>query len=60
MYLRKVVNRIFFFNLLFIGVLKVNDENSKDPGPDPLVRGMDTADPDPYQNVMDPQHWFLF
>ncbi len=30
------------------------------PGPDPLVRGMDPwiqiADPDPPQNVMDPQH----
>jgi hypothetical protein len=22
--------------------------------PDPLVRGLD---PDPHQNVMDPQHW---
>jgi hypothetical protein len=24
--------------------------------PDPLIRG---ADPDPHQNVTDPQHWFL-
>jgi hypothetical protein len=24
--------------------------------PDPLVRGS-TTDPDPHQNVMDPQHW---
>jgi hypothetical protein len=26
-----------------------------EPDPDPLVKG---RDPDPYQNVMDPQHWF--
>ncbi len=26
----------FFFNLFFVGILKVNDEN-----PDPLVKGMD-------------------
>jgi hypothetical protein len=25
-----------------------------DPDPDPLVRGVD---PDPHQNVTDPQHW---
>jgi hypothetical protein len=31
--------------LFFVGVLKASDENS---------RG---ADPDPCQNVMDPQHW---
>ncbi len=37
-----------------IGVLKVKDENSRMPDPDPaaLVRG---EDPDPYQNVTDPQ-----
>ncbi len=33
------------------------------PDPDPLVRGMDPesegTDPDPYQNVTDPQHWLL-
>ena len=43
-----------------VGILKVNDENSRiriqDPDPDPLVRSMD---PDPPQNVMDPEHWFL-
>ncbi len=33
-------------------ILKVTDENQQDP--DPLVKG---ADPDPYQNVTDPQHW---
>jgi hypothetical protein len=48
----------FFFNLFFVGILKLNDENSrirmKDP--DPLVRGMD-PDSDPNQNVKDPEHW---
>jgi hypothetical protein len=39
-----------FKKYLFVGVLKVNDEKWQDP--DPLVRG---TDPDPYQNVMDPQ-----
>jgi hypothetical protein len=30
MYLQKVIIRIFFcFNKLFVGVLKVNDENSR-------------------------------
>ncbi len=42
-------------NLSFAGILKVNDENSRqdpdpNPDPDPLVRGMV-----PLQNVMDPQ-----
>ncbi len=45
-----------------VGILKVNDESSRiriqdsdpNPNPDQLVRGMD---PDPHQNVMDPQHW---
>ncbi len=40
----------FFYIIFFVGNLKVNDENSRiriqDPGPDP----------DPHQNVMDPQH----
>ncbi len=37
-------------------VLKVTNENSmvSESDTDPLVRG---ADPDPYQNVTDPQHW---
>jgi hypothetical protein len=32
-----------FFKLVFVGILKVNDEYSRDlnPDPDPLVRGMD-------------------
>jgi hypothetical protein len=35
-----------------LGALKVNDEN-----PDPLIQRLGSADPDPYQNGMDPQHW---
>ncbi len=38
----------FFKNLFYVGVLKVNDENSQRHR---------SADPDPHQNVMDPQHW---
>ncbi len=28
-----------------------------EPDPDPLVRGTDPGDPNPHQNVTDPQHW---
>ncbi len=38
--------------LVFFGVLKVNDENSR-------IRRRGSVDPDPHQNVMDPQHWNL-
>jgi hypothetical protein len=47
MYLQKVISRKIFFLIFFVGILKVNDENSRiriqdpDPDPDPLVRGMD-------------------
>jgi hypothetical protein len=49
MYLQKIISRKnVLTKLVFVGILKVNDENSKiriqypDPDPDPLVRGMDT------------------
>jgi len=35
MYLQKVI-----YNKNFVDVLKVTDENMRDPDPDPLVRGM--------------------
>jgi hypothetical protein len=39
---------------------KIAGSGSRIQDPDPLVRGMDPADPDPdpdpHQNVMDPQH----
>ncbi len=46
MYLQKVISRNFFYKInFFVGILKVNDENSRirvqDPDPDPSVRGMD-------------------
>jgi hypothetical protein len=48
MYLQKVISRKnWVTKLVFAGILKVNDENSRirmqdpDPNPDPLVRGMD-------------------
>jgi hypothetical protein len=68
MYLQKVISRIFFKqNLFFVGILKVNDENSRiriqdsDPGFGSgsinQRHGSADPDPDPNQNVMDPQHW---
>jgi hypothetical protein len=48
MCLQKVVSGNFFGQkLIFVGIMKINDENSRiriqdpDPNPDPLVRGMD-------------------
>jgi hypothetical protein len=55
MYLQKV-RKTFFLNKIFVGVLKVNGENSRiGTDPDPLLGGMD---PDLYQNVVDLQHCF--
>ncbi len=34
--------------------MKVNDENSR---PGSICQGHGFADPDPQQNVMDPEHW---
>ncbi len=42
-------------NQFFAGILNVNDENSRIRIQDPGRHG--SADPDPPQNVMDPQHW---
>jgi hypothetical protein len=44
MYLQKVISRkIFKKELVFVGLLKVNDKNRRiqDPNQDSLVRGMD-------------------
>jgi hypothetical protein len=41
------------FNFL-VAILKVTDENSKIRS---RIRRYGSADPDPYQNVTDPQHW---
>jgi hypothetical protein len=52
MYLQKVISRKTFLNVFFVGNLKVNDENSGS-----ISQRHGSADPDPHQNVMDPQHW---
>jgi hypothetical protein len=55
MFLQKVIIRKNnFLNYFFVGVLKVNDENSR-------IRiqiwiHIGSADPDSHQNVMDPKH----
>jgi hypothetical protein len=44
-------------NLLFFGVLTVTEEKEQDPDPSGSVSQMyGYADPDPYQNVTDPEH----
>ncbi len=47
----------------FVGVLKVTDEKSRIPDPYPSVKGkvwILDPNPDPYQNVTDPEHFFYF
>ncbi len=46
---------MFFFRFRLDGHWRKwqDPEPDPDPNPDPLARG---ADPDPYQNVTDPQH----
>ncbi len=51
----------FFLNYFFVGVLKVYDDNSgsgSESGSISQMHGSAEADPDPHQNVIDPQHWF--
>jgi hypothetical protein len=56
MYLQKVKAENFFTKFVFVGILKVYDENSMiriqdpDPNPDLLVRGS-VADPDPGSGI---------
>ncbi len=51
MYFQKVISRkTFFSNQFFVGILKLNDENSRI-----RFRGMDPRIP----NVTDPQHWLI-
>jgi hypothetical protein len=49
---------LFLKYLFFVDILKVNDENRMIRiRPDPNKRhGSADPDPDPHQNVMDPQH----
>jgi hypothetical protein len=61
MYLQKVISRKTFFKLVFVGILKVNDEKAGSGSRSGSISqrhgsaGPD-SDPDPHQNVMDPQH----
>jgi hypothetical protein len=50
MYLQNVISRNKYF---FIGILKVKDENSRIRI---YLSEERIPDPDPYQNVTDPQH----
>jgi hypothetical protein len=62
MYLQKVRSRKTFFKISFVVVvLKVNDENSRSGSESEsgsISQRHGSADPDPHQNVMDPEHWF--
>ncbi len=57
MYLQKVGKKQTIFEKIkfFVGVLKVNDENSRVRIRSQMHRSED-PDPYPHQNVMDPQH----
>jgi hypothetical protein len=49
----------FFFKLVFFGIMKVNDENRIEESESGSFRQRHgSADPDPHQNVMDPQHCY--
>jgi hypothetical protein len=55
MYFQKVICRKTFLKLVFcwrLEELKVNDENKR-------IRRHGSADPDPHQNVMDPQYCLI-
>ncbi len=57
MYLQKVTSRKNCVKkLVFAGILNVNDENSR-IGSNSQRHGSADPDPDPHQNVMDPEHW---
>jgi hypothetical protein len=60
--LSKVLNKNFEKKLIFVGILSATDEISEagsESGPGFVSQWCGFADPDPYQNVTDPQHWFL-
>jgi hypothetical protein len=57
MYLQKVISRkTFFFNLFFVVVLKSLTKIEESGS---ISQRYESADTDPSQNFMDPQHWFL-
>jgi hypothetical protein len=61
MYLQTVISRKNVkTKIVFVGILKVNDEKKQDPDPGSgsgsINQRHESADPDPLQNVMDPEH----
>ncbi len=44
-------------NLLKLILLAWCKYKDPTPDPDPFSEAYGSADPDPHQNVMDPQHW---
>jgi len=60
MYLQKVISKNFEKNIFFVSILSATDEISEagsESGPGSVSQWCGFADP--YQNVTDPQHWFL-
>ncbi len=55
MYLKRVISKKNIFYLHF----ESNWWKQQDPDPDPLIR-YGSEDPDPYQNISNPEHWFNF
>jgi hypothetical protein len=55
MYLKSNKQKNFCKKLFFVGFLKDNDENSRIHYSE--AHGSADPDPDPHQNVMNPQHW---
>jgi hypothetical protein len=57
MYIQKVISRKNKIkNLFCVRILKVYDENSRIRGYGSISKRHGSADPDPHQNVMDPEH----
>jgi hypothetical protein len=54
MYLQKVISKKTLKKKKIVVILKVNDENSRTGS---ISQRHGSADPDPRQKVMDPEHW---
>ncbi len=54
-YLQKAMRKKFEKNYILLASWRsLTKEQDPDPDPDSFVRG---TDPDPYQDVTDPEHW---
>jgi hypothetical protein len=58
MYLQKVIDRKTFFLIVFCWDLEGQFRKKKDPNPGSgsISQRHGSADPDPHQNVLDPEH----